>query len=45
MSPARIARRRGNRIAAFGAAIEIVYVVGLSFACCFIYAITWFALR
>jgi hypothetical protein len=44
MSPARIARRRENRLAAFGAVIEIAYVVGLSFACCLVCAIVWFAL-
>ena len=48
MSPARIARRRENRLAArgavFGAVIEIAYVVGLSCACCLVCAIAWFAL-
>jgi len=48
MSPARIARRRENRLAAkaaaFGAVIEIAYVAGLSFACCLVCTIAWFAL-
>ena len=44
MSPARIARRRVNRLAASGALIEIAYVVGLSCACCLVCAIAWFAL-
>ena len=44
MSPARIARRRENRLVASGALIEIAYVVGLSCACCLVCAIAWFAL-
>jgi hypothetical protein len=49
MSSARIARRRQNRLAAkgaaFGAVIEIAYVVGLCCACCLVCTIAWFALR
>ena len=43
MSPARIARRREKGLAAFGAAIEMAYVVGLCGLCCLACAFAWLA--